>query len=115
LHAGGLACRLLYDDVPMPLQRAIAAARGAPAPDTTPLLELPRAFVEAGWVPWAGEAGFRAHLRRVAITPDEWRRECAEDGESDADAALAPTTADKALQDTLTGGGPGEPPPRAKL
>jgi hypothetical protein len=51
----------------------------------------------------------------VAITPDEWRRECAEDGESDADAALAPTTADKALQDTLTGGGPGEPPPRAKL
>ena len=99
----------------MPLQRAIAAARGAPAPDTTPLLELPRAFVEAGWVPWTGEAGFRAHLRRVAITPDEWRRECAEDGESDADAALAPTTADKALQDTLTGGGPGEPPPRAKL
>ena len=100
----------------MPLQRAIAAARGAPATETPPLPELPRALIEAGWVPWAGETGFRAHLRHVAITPDEWRRECAEDGDSDADALLPPTTADRALQDTLTGGGPGEPPaPRAKL
>lgn len=100
----------------MPLQRAIAAARGAPATETPPLPELPRALIEAGWVPWAGETGFRAHLRHVAITPDEWRRECAEDSDSDADALLPPTTADRALQDTLTGGGPGEPPaPRAKL
>ena len=100
---GGLACRLLYNEAPVPLQRAIAEASGAPPSQAT---ELPAGLREAGWVPWEGEQGFRSLLQRVGVSPARWKEECAKGGEVDG------TGGDRALEDTLTGGGS---PPKAKL
>lgn len=112
---GELACRLLYGEAPMPLPEAIAkvTARAQPAAadaEAAAPPELPAELVEAGWVPWLGADGFKAHLKRVAVSPDEWRAECAK-GTGAADGARV--VEDTSLQDTLTGGD--KRPPASKL
>jgi len=94
---GGLGCRLLYDDAPMPLPQAIAEATGTMAASSA-LGALPPDLVEAGWVPWEGVGGFRAHLARVAVSPEQWRVECDKGG-----VAAEGGGEDRSLSDTLTG------------